>query len=265
MTGAVDLRKEAVDWKKELPKILVPPALAVGYAVWRGGAFLGSAWSWGMLALILVADIAAGFASAYLRGAGRQMAATLVAGAGMVCLFGGVGWLSVRGRAVALTAAERADFVTLEEGGRRRLRHPTLGFSFVDSEGGFQPTGAQPFRSDAHFYAFADRERRIGLTIGMFKGQGDSAASLRMLLESMRNQASALGGAAKVPTTVVDLRATGDDPPRGDMHVTLGDGRHYRLKAYGWRSPEGTPFAILIGALADAPDAATDVLASFSP
>jgi len=264
MTGAVDLRKEAVDWRKELPKILVPPALAVGFAVWRGGAFLSSAWAWGILALILVPEIGAGFASAYLRGAGRQMTATLVAGVGFVWLFGGVGWLTMHNRAVAMTAAERADFVTVEEGGRRRLRHPGLGFSFVDSKGGFERMGSQAFRSDAHFYAFVDRGQQIGLTIGLFKGQGDSPASLRELLETMRREASALGGAAKTPTTVVELN-TADDPPRGDMHVMLGDGRHYRLKAYGWRSPDGAPFAILIGALADAPDAASDVLASFSP
>lgn len=255
----------AVDWKRGLAKVLLPTAVAVGIAVRNVGPLLGTVRFWGMLALIVAPEIAAGVASNYLRQSGRQALATLLAGAGIAWLVGGVALLTRHNDAVALTDAERAAFVTVEEGGQRRLRHPALGFSFLDPGPGFEATSSRAFRADAQFYSFADRERGIGLTIGLFKGQGDSPTSLRTLLESMSGQASALGGPGKVSTQIVELETPPDDPPRGDLHVVLGDGRHYRLQGYGWRSPDGTPFAILIAAMAHAPNAAADVLSSFRP
>lgn len=167
----------AVDWKRELPKVLVPAAVGVGYALWRGGSALGSARFWGILALLLVPEIVTGLASAHLRQTGKPRAAFLLKWSGMVWLLGGVALLSMRGQAVKLTTAERAAFVAVEEGGQRRLRHPALGFSFLDPGPGFEADRSIAYRPDAHFYAFVDRDQVVALYVGLFKGQGDSPSS----------------------------------------------------------------------------------------
>jgi hypothetical protein len=255
-----------VDWKRGVLAALAPPAVALGYLLWRhGGALPTSTRFWLLLVLVIGPDIALVLAGDYLQRTGRVAVGKLLAFAGLAWLLGGCALLAAKTSAVTFTDAERAPFVTVEEDGRRWLRHPTLGFSVLHPGPGFSAERSEAFRQDAHFYSFVDPNERERLTIGLFKGQGGSAASLRTLLETMSRQTDTLGGGNGLPARVVDLDAAPTEPPRGALHVVLGDGRHFRAAAYAWRSADGTPFAILVAIMARAPDAGADVLASFRP
>lgn len=180
-------------------------------------------------------------------------------------LFGGSALLAAKTNAATLTDAERAPFMTIVDGGERRLRHPTLGFSILHPGPGFTAERSVAFRPDAEFYSFVDQATAARLTIGLFKGQGESPSSLRKLLEAISHQAEALGGDANVPPGVAELETLPTEPPRGFLQVALSDGRRFRTTAYGWHAPDGTSFAVLIAVLARRPNAGADVLASFRP
>jgi hypothetical protein len=163
------------------------------------------------------------------------------------------------------TDAERADLVSVDEGGERRLMHPALGFSFRHPGPGFVSNGSPPSKPGTQFYAFTDREQGVTLGIGLFKGDGDSPTSLRKLLELLGRETTSLSAPPKTPARVVELETAADMPPRGSLHVALGDGRHYRVRGQGWRSATGSSFAILISVTSRTPDAGDDILASFRP
>jgi hypothetical protein len=166
---------------------------------------------------------------------------------------------------VSFTDDERVPFVTVKRKGEYRLLHPTLGFSILHPGRGFVATGSQAFRPDAQFYSFVDEAAREALLIGLFKGQGETPASLRKLVEEMGRQAGALGGNAGTPVRVVQLDVPDGDPPRGELHAIIGEDRHYRLSAYGWAREGGAPLAVLIAVMSPAADAHADVRASFQP
>jgi hypothetical protein len=256
----------SVDGKRGVFVALAPPAVALGYLLWtNGGTFPTSTRFWALLSLLIAPDIAAALAGEYLRRTGRVVAGKLLAFAGMAWLLGGCALLAAKTNTTTLTDAERAPFVSVDDGGQRWLRHPTLGFSVLHPGPGFQAERAVAFRRDAQFYSFIDPGERERLVIGLFKGQGESSVSLRTLLETMSRQADTLGGGAQAPARVVELETSPGEPPRGVLHLVLGDGRHFRTTAYGWRSPDGTSFATLVAVIAQAPDASADVLASFRP
>ena len=145
------------------------------------------------------------------------------------------------------------------------MLHPTLGFSVLHPGRGFLPKGSQAFRADGGASRFHRRGRAGRDFIGLFKGQGETPASLRKLVEEMGRQAGALGGEAGAPVRVVRVDVPDTDPPRGELHAVIGESRHYQLSAYGWDWPEGAPIAVLIAVLSSAPDAHADVRASFQP
>lgn len=255
-----------VDWRRGLAKALVPAVLAFGYLLWRNGGTVPSTITfWALAALILLPELAAGLAGQHLEQTGRPVAGKLVGLAGLAWLFVGCVFLAMKTQAVTLAEADRAPFVIVDEGNQRRIRHPTLGFSLLHPGPGFVASESSAFRASAHFYSFTDREAGIRINIGLFKGQGDSPGSLRDLLETMSKQTDALGGRAASPPRVEKLEVSSDDPPRGTLEMVLGDGRHFRTRAYGWRSADGTPFAILIAVMAHSYAPGTAVLASFRP
>ncbi|HXU01500.1 MAG TPA: hypothetical protein VN903_10930 [Polyangia bacterium] len=195
----------------------------------------------------------------------RKELARLIGGLATVALVGAIWWFAHGSRNVVFTPDERVPFVTVKRKSEYRLIHPTLGFSVLHPGRGFAPKGSQAFRPDAQFYAFVDDAAREVLTIGLFKGQGASARSLRKLVEEMGKQADVLGGPGGAPVRVVSLDVRDSDPPRGEMHAIIGDGRHYQLSAYGWDRPDGAPIAVLIAVLSASPDAHAAVRESFQP
>ena len=255
-----------VDWRRGLAKVLVPAALALGYLLWRnGGTFPSSIRFWALIALVFLPVMAEGLASHYLEQTGRPGAGKLIMFAGLAWLFGGGALLATKTQAVTLTAAERAPFVTVDEGNQRRLRHPTLGFSFQHPGPGFVLSASSAFGPSAHFHSFADSEARVRFTVGLFKGKGDTAGSLRDLLEGMSKNTDALGGGTGTPPRVEKLEVSGDQPPRGTLEMVLGDGRFLRTSAHGLRAADGAPYAILMTVMAHSYAPGTAVLASFRP
>jgi hypothetical protein len=254
------------EWKKGALTALAPAGLALGYLAWRnGGTLPSSARFWALLLLVIGPEIAGALAGEYLQRTGRGLAGRLVALGGMVWLLGGCALLAAKTDAATLTDAERAPFVSVDDGGERRLRHPTLGFSVLDPGRGFTAERAQAIGPESQFYSFVNPGGAERLVIWLFKGQGDSTSSLRKLLETVSRQSDVLGGDAKVPVRVVELQTSPVEPPRGVLRIALDDGRQFRTTAYGWRAADGTSFAILVAVMARAPDAAADVLASFRP
>ncbi len=254
------------EFRKGALKALAPAALGFGYLLWRyGGTLPTSARFWGLLALVVGPEIVGTLASDYLIRTGRVVVGKLVGLAGVVWLIGGCTLLATKTNAATLTDAERVPFVSVEDEGEVRLRHPTLGFSILHPGPGFTPDIAQAFSRDAQFYSFVDPGAAARLVVGLFKDQGESSASLRKLLERMGHDADALSGGAAIPARVVGMEIAPADPPRGSLQIVLGDGRHFRVTAHGWRAPDGTPFAILVAMMARAPEAGADVLASFRP
>jgi hypothetical protein len=195
----------------------------------------------------------------------RKEVSKLIGGLATVALFGAVWWYTHRSGSPVFTEDERVPFVTVKKGSEYRLLHPALGFSILHPGRGFVPKGSQAFRADAQFYRFSDDTAQEALLIGLFKGQGETAASLRKLVEEMGQQAGALAGGTGAPVRVVRLEVMDNEPPRGELHAIIGDSRHFRVSAYGWDRPEGAPIAVLIAVLASSPDAHADVRESFQP
>jgi hypothetical protein len=255
-----------VDWRRGLAKVLVPAVLAFGYLLWRDGGTLPSSIKfWGLVMLVFLPEMAAGLTGHYLEQTGRSGAGKLVGFAGLAWLFVGCVVLATKTQAVTMAAAERAPLVIVDEGNQRRLRHPTLGFSLLHPGPGFVASDSNAFGRSAHFYSFIDSEARIRLTVGLFKGKGDAAGSLRGLLEGMSKNTDALGGRAAHPPRVEKLEVSGDEAPRGALEMVLGDGRHLRTSTYGWRAADGTPYAILVTVTAQSYAPGGAVLASFRP
>jgi hypothetical protein len=195
--------------------------------------------------------------SGWRRGVGTALPLLVAIGYGV--------WHEHRARSRVFTSDERAPLVAVERDGRRRLVHPTLGFSVLHPGPGFVATGSQAFASDAQFYAFADQAAGQALTIGVFKGQGESPWSLRKLVDQMGAHASVLAGGSDARVRVDRMDVPDADPPRGELHAIIGKSRHYTLRAYGWNRPKGPPIAVVIAMMAASPDAHADVLASFEP
>lgn len=255
-----------VDWRRGLAKALVPAVPAFGYLLWRnGGTLPGSIMFWGLIALVLVPEMAAASAGHYLEQTGRPGAGKLVGFAGLAWLFVGCLLLATNLKPVTLADAERAPLVSVDVDNQRRLRHPTLGFSLLHPGPGFVASDSTVFGRSAHFYSFTDSEARVRFTVGLFKGKGGSAGSLRDLLEAMSKNADALGGRAGVPPRVDKLEVSADGAPRGTLEMVLADGRHLRTKAHGWRAADATPYAILMTVMAHSYAPGSAVLASFRP
>jgi len=255
------------DRKRALLVALAPAALIVGYFAWQNhGRPPGNLVRFWPVALLVGIEAPTAFIASYLSQTGRRAAAGIVTLAGGLAFFGVGEYFRVKTEAVTLTDGERMSLVAVEEGGRLRLKHPTLGFSILHPGSGFVDQGGQAFRANAQFYSFVDRSSDAGLFVGLFKGNGDSPASLRELLEAMADHLRDSSGTPGSRVRLVDLETPATEPPRGTLHAIIGDHRHYRIEGHGWKPPDGEPsFAILIAVMAPTAEAYADVLASFRP
>jgi hypothetical protein len=254
------------NWRRGLGPSLALIAATIGYAAWIGRAYSSqqAIRFWAIIAVLVMGELVLALATNYLAQTGREGLSRLIRGGVTLAFLGGAWWYAQRPSA-AFTNEERAPLLQVEEHGERRLHHPGLGFSILHPGPGFVLTASQAYRADAQFYAFADQAGGESLTVGLFKGVGDSSASLRDLLEEMGKQAGALGGKGGAPVRVVFLQAPDTDPPRAELHAIVGEGRHYRMSGYGWKRPGQAPIAVLIAVMSPQADAHSDVLASFQP
>ena len=81
----------------------------------------------------------------------------------------------------------------------------------------------------------------------------------------MSKNTDGLGGRTGSPPRVEKLEVSGDNPARGALEMVLGDGRHLRTSAHGWRAADGTPYAIFITVMSRSYAPGSEVLASFRP
>ena len=183
------------NWRRGLGPSLVLIAGTIGYAAWIGRGIRGTQATrfWAVIGLLVLGELLLAFATTWLAQKGREGLSRLISGAVTFAVLGGAWWYAQRTSA-AFTNEERAPLLLVEEHGEPRLRHPALGFSILHPGPGFVLTASQAYRADAQFYAFTDKAGAESLTVGLFKGVGDSSASLRDLIEEMGKQAGALGG-----------------------------------------------------------------------
>ena len=252
-------------WKRPLIYALVVAGLIIAYAAWGAHGHGYGRRFWLLIAPLVVVAGGGTFAGSYLSQTGRRRAAVLVTLVTLATYLGISEIFRAKTAAATLTDAERAALVSIDEGGQRRLKHPTLGFSILHPGAAFIDGGAQAYRANAQFYSYFDPSSDAALFVGLFKDQGDSPDSLRELLTSISGQLGDLSGGTGASVHLVSLETPDTDPPRGTLHATVGDRRHYRIQAHGWKPDGHTPFAILIAVMAPTADAYGDVLASFRP
>ena len=165
-----------VNWPRGLAKVLVLALFAFGYLLWsNGGTLPGSIKFWGIIALLILPEMATGLAGHYLEQTGRPGVGKLITFAGLAWLFGAGFFLASKAREVTLTYAERAPLVTVDDGHQRRLRHPTLGFSLLHPGPGFVEGDPNASRPSAHFYSFTDAEARVRVTVGISRARATPA------------------------------------------------------------------------------------------
>jgi hypothetical protein len=250
-------------WWRALAAALGLPVVVLGYLLLTqsSGRPASLLKAWGPVAAIWAVTA---FPISYLSQTGRKAASTLLSVLVIAGLFGVSEFFKVKTEERTFTSDERAGLVAVDDGGERRLRHPTLGFSLLHPGPGFAPTIDQPFRASGHFYAFDDPARGERLAVAVFKGQGESIASLTSLVETMRGELvrGEASGFESSPSAVL--------PADGALRsVTLSshfkNGREARLRAYGLDVPARGPFAVLIMVVAAEPDRFSDLLASLRP
>jgi hypothetical protein len=252
----VGARERAYSWKKALLHALIPLSIIiVGGAIAiaagavkaprRFGEGLGQ---FSVFAMLLAVGVS------YLAQTGRRRAAWGV-GAGAVGLVGVIVVVLVAAgppaaRAV-LTAAERRPLEIREQGGERRLVHPTLGFSllhpgpgFVESEQAaavFQQSTRDP---GAHAYAYARASDRSFVIVTIGKGL-DSRAGMEGMVRGLTRP---LLQAVKARVKENEITWS-ESRKEAVLSAELGPGVHFRFRALvGRLGAERVPTLVAIAA-----------------
>jgi hypothetical protein len=253
-------------WKRGLVHALGPAVVLFGLAAWHVHVAhpANPVRFWRLVAMFIAFEVALGLLASFFFQMGRRATSSLVVAAGTATVFATVLSMRARTEAVTLTPEERAPLVTVDDGGRPRLRHPTLGFSILHPGPGFVEAG-RPVAAGGQFYRYADSSAPAIFMVGLFKSDSGSPAELRKLMEALGHQAGTLAGNSGAPVTVLRLDVPTDEPPRGEFHALVGEHKHYQLRAHGWRPPGRGPFAAMIAVMSTTPEAYTEVLDSFRP
>jgi len=215
------------------------------------------------------------FAVSWLRQTGRRKAALGVAIACAILIGAGVAAvvISPAGHQTApLTAAERAPLVVVDQGGERRLHHPTFGFSLLHPGAKFvdapqlaqtmQGAGRDP--TSVH-YGFSDPTERSVVVISVMKGMGATRAALSEHVDGFQRgfAGSGVGGA--------QLRWLGKeitwDDTRHEARIgaEFGGGMRLALGAYAVVREGQPPFIVNVMIIAPSIDRFAKLLDSFRP
>lgn len=171
--------------------------------------------------------------------------------------------------APAITEAERAPLVVVDEGGQRRLRHPAFGFSILHPGPGFKESAevvaAMGMKGDpaTQVYGFAEAETSSFLVVSVMKGMGGSKLAMEKHVDGMlRGMQTSLAGKAEMRVlarqTVWDATAH-----VGTFTVAVNDQMRLELAAYSVERPGQPPF--IVNLMITAPQASrfAALLASF--
>jgi hypothetical protein len=254
----------------------------VSPASWRKVALTTLGWGAGALALMLALDayhhrpvrvgkfeliVAAVMAAvelvrAVLHEKGWRATARIGMSVLSVAVIGVSQFVDFKTPDATLSVAERASLVAVGEGEGRRLRHPELGFSIRDPGPGFKVVASREDEPSAEYRAYRSATSSDLLTLGLIKGTGQSEASLRELLEAMKEVP--VGGTSQ-HLDVTRIETSGGGTPEGRLHgwihTALGE-TSYRLRAHGF-SRDGESYMVLVAVLSPEPDALAEVLDSF--
>ena len=234
---------------------IVVVSIGVGaYALLRGPASNDRLAGEGLGRLAVFAA-AAGFLGSWLSQTGRRKAAiAVVAGIStlIVGLFIALAVVDRHGSnaAPAITGAERAPLVVVDEGGQRRLRHPAFGFSILHPGPGFKESAevavAMGMAGDpaTQVYGFAEAGTGSFLVVSVMKGMGGSKPALEQHVDGvLRGMQSSLAGKAQV--RVLARQTVWDDSAHvGTFTVALNDQQRLELAAYSVERPGQPPFVV---------------------
>jgi hypothetical protein len=167
----------------------------------------------------------------------------------------------------ALTAADRTPLIDETVAGQRRLRHPTLGFSFHHPGATFAPSqkvtdAMQAAHPDKrfHYYAFVDDPPTTVVEIAMMNEDVPNREAMVRELAELEKSFGSKGKAATYDDGVTWTDQLHDAHFAGEI-----DGEHIRVRMIPI-SPKDHPQVVvaLIVASQD-PNALADTLASFGP
>jgi hypothetical protein len=169
----------------------------------------------------------------------------------------------------ALTEAERASLVVVDEGGRHRLRHPAFGFSilhpgprFKESPELVQQSGLQR-DPDTQTYGFLEADTHSALIIAVMKGMGGTRAKLTEHLDGvLKGLDGSLAGTAQ--TKVLKNEVVWDDRRHvGNLSVAVGDGLRIDVAAYSVERPGELPLIVNVMVTAPPSERFAGLLRSF--
>jgi hypothetical protein len=199
---------------------------------------------------------------------------------GFVLLVGGAfaAVLLVPGRGAhssrPLAAADRAPLLVVDEGGQRRLRHPTLGFSllhpgprFVDApELAAQMNGGALKDDPATVtYGFKEPDTQAALVVQVMNGMGGTREKLTSHVDGLQ---SGIGKSAAAAADLkwLDKAVTWDDQHHvGRLSASLAGQMRIELAAHSVEHAGREPFIVNLFLMTRQPERFVDLLPSFQP
>jgi hypothetical protein len=168
----------------------------------------------------------------------------------------------------ALTAAERAPLVTVDEGGRQRLHHPAFGFSILHPGPGFKDSPELLQQSglkgdpETQTYGFLEAATHSALIIAAMKGMGGTQEKLTAHLDGvLSGLEKSLAGQAQ--TKVLKKEIVWDANRHvGNLSVAVGDQLRIDVAAYSLERPGELPLIVNVMVTAPPSDRFTALLAS---
>ncbi len=168
----------------------------------------------------------------------------------------------------ALTEAEKAPLVTVDDGGQRRLRHPAFGFSLLHPGPGFKESTELVQQAglkrdpDTQTYGFIEADTHSALIIAVMKGMGGTQSKLTEHLDGVL---SGLEGslAGKAQTKVLRKEVVWSDGRHlGNLSVAVGEQLRIDVAAYSVERPGELPLIVNVMVTAPPSDRFAGLLAS---
>ena len=172
-----------------------------------------------------------------------------------------------------LTKADRAPLLDTVAAGRRVLKHPTLGFTFLHPGDAFSeaPELVAALRKSqpdpkVHFYALGNAEQTAQIIIGIVNEAVPSRDEMTRQLGDFKRE---LLRGANVPgrpemQVVTDSIVWDATQHEAHMHATQGDA-HYRARILAMTPKGHAPVVVMFMTVTGDEQALTDVLASVTP
>jgi hypothetical protein len=164
--------------------------------------------------------------------------------------------------------------VVVEEGGQRRLRHPTLGFSllhpgprFTDAPDLAAEMNGGALKDDPATvtYGFKEPDTQAALVVQVMNGMGGTREKLASHLDGIQK------GLGKSAAAAADLHwlakdVVWDDQRHvGRLSASLANDVRVQLAAYSVERPGREPFVVNLFLMTQQPERFADLLASFRP